>query len=307
MVTSTSTPTVASEAALSPPVLSYPQVAGLGVAIEQYHLAPNDAAFSPLSTHLITWNLGEPGNLASIQDGWTQKALMVKGGTTLIPAGQPRHWCWNHGVDVLQLQLQPQLIAQIAAASTIDISRIELVNRFGIYDPQMEYIGRSLLAEMQSDGLAGQLYVESLVNLLVIHLLRQHSAFAPPQATSQFSPSRFKQVIEYIHDNLAQTLSLADLANIANLSPSRFAYRFRQETGLSPHQYLIHARIEQATHLLRAGGEISVGEIAHRVGFTDQSHFTRHFKRIVGVTPKAVLQDSQNVLNYSPNIQDSEP
>jgi len=305
MATFTSAPTVVSEAEFSPPVLSYQQVAGLGVAIEQYHLIPNDAAFSPLLTHLITWNLGESGYLASIQDGRTQKALIVKGGTTLTPANQPRHWCWDHGVDVLQLQLQPQVIAEIAAASEIDISHIELVNRFGIYDPQMEHIGKSILAEMQSDGLAGKLYAESLVNLLVIHLLRQHSAFAPPQVTSQFSPSRFKQVIEYIHDNLAQNLSLADLANIANLSPSRFAYLFRQETGLSPHQYLIQARIEQATHLLRVGG-ISVGEIAHQVGFTDQSHFTRHFKRLVGVTPKAVLKDSQNVLNSSPNIQDSE-
>lgn len=298
------TPTIASEAEISPPVLSYPQMAGLEAAIARYHLAPNDAAFSPVSTHLITVNLGESGHLANIQDGRTQKALIVKGGTTLTPAGQPRHWCWDHRVDVLQLQLQPQLIAQIAAASEIDMSRIELVNRFGIYDSQLELIGKSLLTEMQSNGLAGQLYVESLVNLLVIHLLRQHSAFAPLQPTSQFSPSRLKQVIDYIHDNLARNLSLTDLASIANLSPSRFAYLFRRETGLSPHQYLIHARIERATHMLRAGGEISIGEIAHRVGFTDQSHFTRHFKRIVGVTPKVVLQDSQNVINSSWNIQD---
>jgi AraC family transcriptional regulator len=297
-------PIIESETEFCPPELFYPQIAGLGVAIAKYHLAPNDAAFSPLPVHLITWNLGKPGELTRIQDGRTQTATIVKGGTTLTPADQPRHWCWNHTVDVLQLQLQPQLIAQIAAASEIDISRIELMNRFGIYDPQLESIGKSLLTEMQSGGLAGQLYTESLVNLLVIRLLRQYSAFAPPHVIGQFSPSRFKQVIEYIHDHLAQNLSLADLAKIANLSPSRFAYLFRQETGSSPHQYVIQARIERATRLLKAGGESSIGEIAHRVGFTDQSHFTRHFKRIVGVTPKAILQDSRNVLKSSANVQD---
>jgi AraC family transcriptional regulator len=302
MNTST-TPIIESETEFCPPELFYPQIAGLGVTIAKYHLAPNDAAFAPLPIHLITWNLGKPGELTRIQDGRTQTATIVKGGTTLTPADQPRHWRWNHNVDVLQLQLQPQLIAQIATASEIDIGRIELMNRFGVYDPQLESIGKSLLIEMRSGGLAGQLYTESLVNLLVIHLLRQYSVFAPPQVSSQFSPFRFKQVIAYIHDNLAQNLSLADLAKIANLSPSRFTRVFRQETGLSPHQYLIQARIERAKHLLRSRGELSIGEIAHQVGFADQSHFTRHFKRIVGVTPKVVLQESRNVLNYSPNIQ----
>lgn len=204
------------------------------------------------------------------------------------------------------MQLSPQFISQVAIASEIDIHQIELVNRFGIYDAQMKWLGQSLLAEMQSNGLAGKLYTESLLSLLVIHLLRQHSAFGQALQIDQrqFSPSRLKQVLEYIHDHLGQNLSLADLANLANLSPSRFTRVFRQETGVSPHQYLIHARIERAKHLLRSGGEISIGNIAHQVGFADQSHFTRHFKRIVGVTPKTVLQESRNILNYSPNIQD---
>lgn len=306
MSTKAIVPTVSSETVFTSSILSYQQAEGLGITFKQYHLAPNDAQFSPLPMHLITWNVGKQGDLIRVKDGFTQRTLMKKGGATLTPARQPRHWCWNHNTDVLLLQLQPQLISQIASASEIDISHIELVNRFGFYDPKMEFIGKSLLAEMKSNGLAGQLYVESLVNLLVIHLLRHHSTFGRllPQNTSQFSPSRLKQVLEYIHDNLGQNLSLANLANIANLSPSRFTRVFRQETGLSPHQYLIHTRIEQAKHLLRSGSDISIGNIAHQVGFADQSHFTRHFKRIVGVTPKVVLQNSKNVLSHSPNIQD---
>jgi AraC family transcriptional regulator len=324
MSTSVIAPTVTSELELAPPIVINRQFEDLGITIEQYHLTPNDVEFSPLPTHAITWNIGEPGDLVKLEGKRSQRVWMAQGGMTLTPSGQSRHWCWNHSTDVLLLQLQPQLISQVVIASEIDINQIELVNRFGIYDPQMEWIGKSLLAEMQSNRLAGKLYTESLIDLLVIHLLRQHSAFGQSAASSsadapnvvtasltlslktdtrQFSPSRLKRVLEYIHDNLEQNLSLVDLATLANLSPSRFTRVFRQETGLSPHQYLIQARIERAKHLLRSGSEVSIGRVAHQVGFADQSHFTRHFKRIVGVTPKVILQDSRNVLNHSPNVQ----
>jgi AraC family transcriptional regulator len=305
MSPSTPAPVDLANAEFYPPRPLERRLEGIGVAIAQHHLPPGDVEFSPLQSHLITWNLGEAGDLTRIRTGQTQKIRMMQGGMTLTPAEQPRHWCWNHSTDVLLLQLEPQFIAQVAIAAEIDTTQIELVNRFGIYDSQMHRLGRSLLAEMQANELAGRLYTESLLNLLVIHLLREHSAFGQsfPGDRRPLSPSRLKQVLEYIHDNLGQTLSLADLATLANLSPSRFTRVFRQETGLSPHQYLIQARIEQATHLLRSGGEISIGAIAHQVGFADQSHFTRHFKRIVGVTPKVVMQDSRNVLNHSPNIQ----
>lgn len=278
---------------------------GIGISLAQCHFSPEDKEFPALISHLLTVNLGGAGDLSRIQARDTQKTHMMRGGVTLTPAGQPRHWCWNHSTDVLLLQLHPCLISQVAIATEIDPNQVELVDRFGIYDPQLEFIGRSLLAEMRSNGLAGQLYTESLINLLVIQLLRQHSTLGRslPTNTNSVSPSRLRQVRDYIHDNLGQSLSLAELASIANLSPSRFTRVFRQETGLSPHQYLIQARIEQAKHLLRSKGDISIGSIAHQLGFADQSHFTRHFKRIVGVSPKVVLQESRNVLNRSLNIQ----
>jgi AraC family transcriptional regulator len=284
------------------------QVEIMGVRLAQHRLPPADREFSPLKSHLITWNFGEPGDLIRVETGRSQRTLMTRGAMTLTPAEQPRHWCWNHDTDVLLLQLHPHFISQVAIACEIDISQINLVDRFGIYDPQMEFIGKSLLQEIQSKGLGGKLYTESLINLLAVHLLREHSTLKRPlpKDANQLSPSRLKQVLEYIHENLGQSLSLTELANIANLSPSRFTRVFRQEMGLSPHQYLIQARIEQAKHLLRSRGNVSISRIAHQVGFSDHSHFTRHFKRIVGVTPKEVLQDSRNILNHSPNIQDRE-
>jgi AraC family transcriptional regulator len=79
-------------------------------------------------------------------------------------------------------------------------------------------------------------------------------------------------------------LTLAEIAAVARLSPYHFARQFKAATGL-PHQYVIKRRVELAKQLLQAGGHLSLAQVAARAGFADQSQFTHHFKRLVGVTP----------------------
>jgi AraC family transcriptional regulator len=75
------------------------------------------------------------------------------------------------------------------------------------------------------------------------------------------------------------------MAAIARLSPNYFAWQFKRATGLPPHQYVIARRVERAKQLLQGGTDLSLAEVALRAGFSDQSQFSRHFKRLVGVTP----------------------
>ena len=74
-------------------------------------------------------------------------------------------------------------------------------------------------------------------------------------------------------------------AAVARLSRYHFARQFKAATGLPPHQYVIMRRVERAKELLQAGTALSLAEVAAHVGFSDQSHFSQHFKRLVGVTP----------------------
>jgi AraC family transcriptional regulator len=105
-------------------------------------------------------------------------------------------------------------------------------------------------------------------------------------ARGGLSRRKLKDVLEYIHQNLDAGLTLRDLAAVAHLSPYHFARLFKTSTGLPPHQYVIARRIERAKQLLRGGEELSLAQVAARAGFWDQGHFTRHFKRLVGITPK---------------------
>ena len=75
------------------------------------------------------------------------------------------------------------------------------------------------------------------------------------------------------------------MAAAAHLSPYHFARQFKAATGLPPHQYVILRRVERAKELLQAGADLSLAEVALRAGFSDQSQFSNHFKRLVGVTP----------------------
>lgn len=105
-------------------------------------------------------------------------------------------------------------------------------------------------------------------------------------AAADTSPSMSRAIrrsVAFIESSFAQPVSLATLAATAGLSVSRFATLFRQEVGIPPHRYVCLVRIQHAKRLLRDG--VPPCEVAAEVGFFDQSHLGRHFRRAVGVTP----------------------
>jgi AraC-like DNA-binding protein len=92
---------------------------------------------------------------------------------------------------------------------------------------------------------------------------------------------------EYLLANARENVTLDELAHVANLSPYHLLRVFRDETGLPPHAYQIQIRIEQAKQLLR--DDFTISETAQVTGFFDQAHFSKQFKRYVGITPGRFL------------------
>jgi AraC-like DNA-binding protein len=101
------------------------------------------------------------------------------------------------------------------------------------------------------------------------------------------------RVIEYIHANTSGNISLADMAKIAEVTPHHFASLFTKEIGLSPHQYVLRVRIERAKIHLKDGG-LSIAEVSRLIGFRTQEHFTKVFRRVVGVTPTKFREELAN-------------
>jgi AraC family transcriptional regulator len=141
-------------------------------------------------------------------------------------------------------------------------------------------------AELTSGGAGGRLAAESLANVLAVHLIRHVLApRSPARGRDGTLPrGRLRAVVEYIEERLDADLTLAQLAAVVGLNPYHFARQFKA-TGLPPHQYVIARRVERARHLLHAGTDLALAEVAAQAGFSDQSQFSHHFKRLVGVTP----------------------
>jgi transcriptional regulator GlxA family with amidase domain len=99
--------------------------------------------------------------------------------------------------------------------------------------------------------------------------------------------TQLQQVLDYIHTHLDRDLSLTELAEVINISPTHFASLFKQAIDISPHQYVIQQRVEQAK-LMLSKTDLAIADIALQVGFSSQSHLNQQFKRLTGMTPKQI-------------------
>lgn len=163
---------------------------------------------------------------------------------------------------------------------------VELKTLFLIEDKQIRALGSLLETEARAGCPTGRIYGESLGMALAAHLIRRYAVF-PPRAVEYkggLSKYRLRRIVDYIESNLAEDNGLQELAHLADMSLFHFCRSFKQSTGSSPHQYILKLRIEEAKHLLRST-KLGVAEVAHHVGFSDQSHFTMIFRKFVGTTP----------------------
>ncbi len=104
------------------------------------------------------------------------------------------------------------------------------------------------------------------------------------RASPGMTSVRLNRVLAFVEANVTEDLYVSKLAAVAGMSPFYFCRAFKQSTGITPHRYVLQRRMEQAKRLLeqRSGHLV---DVAHQVGFTDQSQFTRVFHKIVGKTP----------------------
>ncbi len=99
--------------------------------------------------------------------------------------------------------------------------------------------------------------------------------------------TQLQQILDYIHTHLDRDLSLAELAEVIDISPTYFASLFKQAIDISPHQYVIQQWVEQAK-LMLSKTDLAIADIALQVGFSSQSHLTQQPKRLTGMTPKQI-------------------
>ena len=124
---------------------------------------------------------------------------------------------------------------------------------------------------------------EECLALLLSSLIQSGLVVSRPSARSEGLTERVKRAKEFIESNYDAHLTLEQIASIAGLSVFHFTRMFKEEVGMPPRAYHVQVRTKAARRLLTEG--VSIAETALQVGFVDQSHFTRFFKRMTGITP----------------------
>ncbi|MGH7471983.1 MAG: helix-turn-helix domain-containing protein [Longimicrobiales bacterium] len=180
------------------------------------------------------------------------------------------------GASVLVVQPDP---AQAELFGTFDRLLSEVCY---LRDAQIASDARRMVAELQQPDLHSPLVLDGLLLAMMSQASRAHTA----RPRGRRAPAWLERARAYLHEHFRAPISLSDLAQEAGVEPTYFAHAFRQHTGVTLGQQLRALRVEWATQRMLVGNE-TLASLATRAGFSDQSHFTREFRRIHGTSPAA--------------------
>jgi AraC family transcriptional regulator len=226
------------------------------------------------------------------------KGLYIRQGDLILRSGTatPYEVRWKGlssiPTQTLHLHLGLDLFARTAEeVAGCDPSRLALIARSGFQDPLLTQIGLALWRELEQRSPAGKLYAQTAAQMVAVHLLRHYTSVegTGEEPSQRLTHQQIKRVMDFVQVHLSEDISLETLAQQTGFSPYYFARMFRQATGESPHQFVLHQRIERAKHLLKESN-VSIAHIALESGFANQSHLTQVFKRHLGLTPRTYRQ-----------------
>lgn len=275
-------------------VLSSQSLHSGGLTIEHQIQPAGECEISDgLSHHVLVFELGSVSRQVMRLDGREYDNSLRQGDILLIPAGVPFFGACDSTDDVLAFIIHPIFLEQVALAANCPQSKgIELISTFKHRDQQIAGIVKSLQHEIHTAEWGNQLYLDSLTNLLAIHLLRHYTSQSIKRSKPEpgLGELKLNRVLDYINAHLEQEIQLADLAQVANFNPCYFTSLFKRSMGISPWQYIVQRRVERAKQLLKQHNH-SISEIAIQCGFNSQSHFTYQFRKLTGVTPNKYRRD----------------
>jgi len=174
----------------------------------------------------------------------------------------------------------------LMAASEKKSSEVGLRAYGKFADPRLSALMAAVNAERVSGFPSGRLFLDSIELALAVALVNDYVVrrASPRIYRGGLAPARLRKVVELVHAEMDSDLSLEELADAAGLSINHFSEMFRESTGQSPHQFVLHRRVDRAKEMLRAA-EMRVLDVAVACGFQNQQHFARVFRKVCGASP----------------------
>ena len=275
------------------PTLSSAQVSWSGLAVEDYSVPACIIAQHKHIENFVHVVLRGAVKYEVLTRGKTAQFDANPGTTFILPRGTIDEVRWRGPTHRVAVAIHPSLLTD-ALDETAHESDIELIEHWNLSDPHIMAVLLAMTTDLTENCPAGRLYGESLANALAVYLLNRYSVrrYTAAAYGGGLPGYRLKQVLDYIGDNLADDLSLSQLAAVAGMSPHYFAGLFSKSTGHPPHRFVLLQRIELAKQSLR-NPRRSIIEIGLDAGFQNPSHFARMFRKFVGTSPSRFQSEMQ--------------
>jgi AraC family transcriptional regulator len=203
----------------------------------------------------------------------------------ILPAEHQSGWVINGDIRLAHLYFSPEQFA-LGCVTLLDREprQMQLREQTFLDDPQQAARFRRLIS-LNWDEPGERLLTSSLAHEMLAHaLLSQVGARQDLRLKGGLAAHQRRQLVEFIDSQLAEAISLGQLAGLCALSEYHFARMFRESFGLPPHQYVLARRLSRARYLLRTTSQ-PLGEIALACGFASASHFTNRLRQAIGSTP----------------------
>lgn len=259
-----------------------------GLWVQHQFTPPNAVEHPPFNHHLLSLLLNDEPRQVSCFNGREYDGPRLKGEFFILPAEEPSAFHWENTDESIAFIIDPLFLQEVARENEcLNPDQVELLPTLMGKDSTLESMALLFKQEMHRLGLGGRLFSESLANCFATHLLRYHCAFeaCPRNYKGGLSTRKLRLAIDYIQANLDQKLSLRIIAQELHMSQFYFSELFKQSMGIPPYKYVLQQRVERSRQLLK-NHELPITDIAYQCGFANQTHLTKHFRKVIGMTPK---------------------
>ena len=265
------------------------------VTLRSYRYTALDIEAPPLRDFLLVAFLDGVTQIERSVGGPWQHQRLCPGDVSMMSCSAPSQWRWDAPIDVIHLYLTRDRMSKVCVdVLDREVAEIELPDVLRADDAALHRGLTAVGEEVRNENLGGELFVDALSTQICLHLLRKYAkvSMRDRPIRSGLSRVQVEQVKGYVEANLDRKLSLDELAAVARTSTSHLLRQFKAGFGVPPHTYVIQMRLECARKLL-SKTSLPVKEIATRCGFSDQSHMTRLFQRLLHTTPCSYRQSQK--------------
>ena len=254
--------------------------------LEQHLLAPFEQPEVTAIGHILSIHLSDPIELEHKNGRFWRRDLIEPHALCLTPNGTSFAARWQESVETIVIRLNADWLKSVAS-QILPSDDWELTIERGKQDSFLYSLVTTLRNEVADNYQAGQLYYDSLLNTLGVHLVSKYRTQSSSIEVKHegLSPAKLRTAIAFIEANCDRNLKLKEIAQAVGLSEYYCDRQFKKSLGITPHQYLTRYRIDRAKQLLKQQ-DLTIAQIAQKCGFSSQSYFTKQFRQIVGVTPK---------------------